>query len=497
MLETNFIISKRGKIMWKSKLCCILICVLLVVIVSCGGGSEGKDDNENPDLSKIGASWTEDRSTAIIADTDGNVMAAQEDSVVLITSDDERFVVYYGENNLPTRAVIENYIIIYDNWTASTVDIAVISPEGIYTIYRGLEVESDLLATAFAPSVSKALAKIIHLGSVTYAFEIYDLAATLQIGGKVMSAAFCFGTVGSAIFSGGVTAVAIGTACASTVLTVASKLTKGDNALVETTGDSLLVISSIICDNPLSCAGAWTDLAGRVLEYGRDIQDNQSALVAEAETKLSDNYDMTAPMIPTGLVVDSIFSNEISLSWDPSYDNVGVTKYRVYRDGDYLLTVLGTSVTDTGLNPDTQYCYAVSAVDMASNVSSQSSEVCTKTDSDCGAVEVCGNCIDDDCDGVPDDGCLPNVPTDLVVVPISPNGLSVEWQDGSCNEDGFELRICMPTSNNVSDYTHTLVKTSVNISLSLSGRWWEIWVRAFNTNGYSDWIYTSGVSPSD
>ena len=89
--------------------------------------------------------------------------------------------------------------------------------------------------------------------------------------------------------------------------------------------------------------------------------------------------DITNPSIPTGLTVNVVSKNQINLSWNASSDNVGGVEYKIYRNGSYLKSISGTSTSDAGLNPDTQYCYAVSAHDFYGNESNQCPVVCANT----------------------------------------------------------------------------------------------------------------------
>ncbi len=92
-----------------------------------------------------------------------------------------------------------------------------------------------------------------------------------------------------------------------------------------------------------------------------------------------DPTDTTAPSVPAGLAANVVSSQVISLSWTASTDAVGVTGYNVYRDGTQLTTVSTTSHSDTGLVAATNYCYTVSALDLATNESAQSDQVCATT----------------------------------------------------------------------------------------------------------------------
>jgi len=84
--------------------------------------------------------------------------------------------------------------------------------------------------------------------------------------------------------------------------------------------------------------------------------------------------DTTAPSVPGGLATTP-GNSQVALNWTASTDNVGVTGYKVYRDGVLIAQPSGTTLTDTGLTNGTTYSYRVSAVDAAGNASAQSSPV--------------------------------------------------------------------------------------------------------------------------
>jgi chitodextrinase len=67
------------------------------------------------------------------------------------------------------------------------------------------------------------------------------------------------------------------------------------------------------------------------------------------------------------------------VSWSSSTDNVGVTGYRVFRNGTAVATPTATSYADSGLAPGTTYTYRVSARDAAGNESGQSVAVSATT----------------------------------------------------------------------------------------------------------------------
>lgn len=89
--------------------------------------------------------------------------------------------------------------------------------------------------------------------------------------------------------------------------------------------------------------------------------------------------DSTAPSVPGGVSATAASTSQIDLAWSASTDNVGVTGYKLYRNGSLLTTVTGTRYSDSGLSEATQYIYTVSAVDAAGNESALSSSASATT----------------------------------------------------------------------------------------------------------------------
>ena len=87
--------------------------------------------------------------------------------------------------------------------------------------------------------------------------------------------------------------------------------------------------------------------------------------------------DTTPPTVPTGLTTVASAS-QVSLTWNASSDAVGVTGYRVYRNGTQIAAPASNSYIDGNLVPGT-YSYTVAAVDAAGNVSAQSVNVSATT----------------------------------------------------------------------------------------------------------------------
>jgi chitodextrinase len=122
--------------------------------------------------------------------------------------------------------------------------------------------------------------------------------------------------------------------------------------------------------------------------------------------------DTQAPSVPTNLVASNVTQNSTDLSWDASTDNVGVTGYRVYVDGNLEATTANTNYTVTGLSAGTTYNMEVSAIDAAGNESGRASTNVTTPTPDTQA---------------------PSVPTNLVASNVTQNSAGLSWNASSDN----------------------------------------------------------------
>jgi GH18 family chitinase/chitodextrinase len=89
--------------------------------------------------------------------------------------------------------------------------------------------------------------------------------------------------------------------------------------------------------------------------------------------------DTQAPTAPGSLRSTGAATTSISLAWNASTDNVGVTGYDVFNGSSLAQTVTGTSATVGGLTPNTTYTFTVKAKDAAGNSSAASNAVSTAT----------------------------------------------------------------------------------------------------------------------
>ncbi|MCF8380848.1 MAG: T9SS type A sorting domain-containing protein [Bacteroidales bacterium] len=121
--------------------------------------------------------------------------------------------------------------------------------------------------------------------------------------------------------------------------------------------------------------------------------------------------DATPPSIPSGLKVTSVTNSTISLNWNSSIDNIGVTGYTVYRNGELLGTTVAPNYNDNTVSEGNTYTYTVSSFDDAGNTSEQSTGVTASIN----------------------DITAPDVPDGLMLTSASVNAVSLSWNASTDN----------------------------------------------------------------
>ena len=134
------------------------------------------------------------------------------------------------------------------------------------------------------------------------------------------------------------------------------------------------VTSLVTGDGQLDLALIATSTDGVELSSNEHTNATKRPLL---EVTFATPLDNTAPSAPAALDAQVAGNDGIELSWDASTDNVGVTGYEIYRDGELLALTAGdvTSYTDQPVSIETAYEYTVRAMDLLENRSEASNTV--------------------------------------------------------------------------------------------------------------------------
>jgi chitodextrinase len=251
------------------------------------------------------------------------------------------------------------------SWDASTDDVGVAG----YKIYRG----GTLVGTVGGPSFTDT--GLTVSSSYNYTISAYDASANNSAQSAVFSARSSDDTTPPTT----PTNVHI-TTTLDTSLTIAWDASTDD---VGVAGYKIYRDNNLIgtaTSTTFSDIGLMpvTNYTYRIVAY--DAANNLSP----ASTALSATtaYDTTPPSVPMNLTASDQTDQTISLSWNASTDNVGVTGYDIYRNGSLISSTSSTSYTDSGLTVSTSYNYTVRAHDASSNNSAQSTVLTASTIAD-------------------------------------------------------------------------------------------------------------------
>lgn len=102
-----------------------------------------------------------------------------------------------------------------------------------------------------------------------------------------------------------------------------------------------------------------------------NISESSDVFVAETEA------DIEPPTKPEGINLFTRTGSSLTIGWRKSKDNVGITGYRIYRNGEFVVQVdaAAREYKDINRSTDEVNCYQVSAVDGAGNESELSEAV--------------------------------------------------------------------------------------------------------------------------
>ena len=171
---------------------------------------------------------------------------------------------------------------------------------------------------------------------------------------------------------------------------------------------------------------------------------------AEDSWGIYSSNDNQAPTVPTNVSLSNITTASINVSWTAATDNVAVTKYEVYTNGNLHGETNTTNYTATGLNSNTTYAITVSAKDIANNQSAQSTAVNGKTLSD---------------------STPPSVPTNLSVSNETGTSFKVNWTSSTDNTAvvGYDIFVdgTLKGSSETSSYTVSGLTISTTYSITV------------------------------
>ena len=255
-------------------------------------------------------------------------------------------------SGLATSGVGQSSITL--SWSASTDNLGVTG----YRLYRGGSQVGTTSGTSYTfgglscgTTYVLGVAAVDAAGNVSSTASVNgptaacpDLVAPSTPGGVVASAA-------------GQTSVSLSWSAATDNVGVTGYRLYQNGSQVGTSFTLSYFFSGLVCGTSYSLAVAAVDAAGNV---------SAAATVSAATAACSDTVP---PATPSGLTMSANTQTSITLVWNATTDNVGVSGYRLWRDGSVAGTTTSTSYTYTGLSCGTSFTLALEAFDAAGNTS--------------------------------------------------------------------------------------------------------------------------------
>ncbi|ARV14525.1 endonuclease [Polaribacter sp. SA4-12] len=157
--------------------------------------------------------------------------------------------------------------------------------------------------------------------------------------------------------------------------------------------------------------------------------------------------DNEAPTVPTSVSLSNITTYSIDASWTAATDNIGVTSYDIFVDGNLKGNSTSTNYTITGLSSSTTYAVTVLAKDISNNKSNQTTAVNGTT------------LVDND---------APTTPTNLIVTNEIGNSFRVSWTESTDNTAVTSYDVYLDGTFNTNTINTATTITNLNISTTYS-----------------------------
>ena len=178
-------------------------------------------------------------------------------------------------------------------------------------------------------------------------------------------------------------------------------------------------VTSLVSGNGTYSFALATSSSDGVDFYSREGTDQllRPELVLTVD---SGSGDTQPPSAPPNLAATAPSSGRVDLSWNAAVDNIGVTGYEVFRDGQLVASTSNTTYSDTTVAPATTYTYQVRARDAAGNPSAMSDSATVTT---------------------PPDTQPPTDPTSLTASAASASRVDLRWNASSddVGVSGYEV----------------------------------------------------------
>jgi PQQ-dependent dehydrogenase (s-GDH family) len=223
--------------------------------------------------------------------------------------------------------------------------------------------------------------------------------------------------------------------------------------------DGVKVNTSLVTTTTYNATGLLALVNYSFYVVARDAAGNSSA---NSNTVSVTTPDTQAPTIPSNLTATSITQTSMTLNWNASTDNIGVSGYDVYQDNVKINAslVTGTSYNVTGLSASSTYAFYIKAFDAAGNNSNSNTSNFTTL--------------------APPDLEAPSAPSGLASSNLTSNSVTLAWTTSTDNVavTGYDVY-----RNGTKINTSAVTTTTYNVTGLTPSTVYSFYVIAFDAAG--------------
>jgi len=237
---------------------------------------------------------------AVMTETDNAGNITDVNGAVWISPEDEVVVLYLDNSGLPEKIIMQEHIVIYSNYTNSTVDIAIVSPNGSIEVSREVPIEINKLRSISQHNTAGKVVNI-RLQDANWSKE-----ETLEFATIALGVAMCAGTFAS----GGALTFLFGVGCAGTLYHIWSSQQPEKSVALEgaSIGAGAITCATGLAEkNPLSVAEC-----GSLVTHVAELAVGSAE---ESRERVDDSVQLANAALEYGTG-----SVQITLTWDNNSD---------------------------------------------------------------------------------------------------------------------------------------------------------------------------------
>ena len=169
--------------------------------------------------------------------------------------------------------------------------------------------------------------------------------------------------------------------------------------------------------------------------------------------------DTEKPSVPTGLIAYNITQTSVTISWNPSTDNVGIAFYEIYKNGGWLGGSVDTFMVIKDLPMGSTFNINLSAYDAANNGSGPCKAI---------SVKLLGD----------SDTQAPTVPNGIVASAVTETSFTLTWAASGDNVHVFGYEVFLDGV-----WAGATTETTLDVKELVCGKTYNVQLNAFDDAG--------------